>query len=349
MKVAYCVSTLKSGHKDRGIGSYTKSLLSKLKDIMEVQEFEKIDEVTNTDVVFYPFFDLFKASLPLKKRYSTVVMIHDVIPLLFPKFYPAGVKGKINLYRQILSLGSVSAVVTNSEVSKRDIAKYLKIDLGKIYPIFLAAGDQFKKISDKNSLNKVKLKYKLPDRFVLYVGGVNFNKNILNIAEACKRAGVNLVLVGSGFSNRDSLNHPELKSFAQFIKNYSNDSQIHILGFVPDEDLVSIYNLADMLLLVSFYEGFGLPILEAQACGVPVITSSVSSMPEVAGDGAILVDPENVSSISEAIMSVNKNEKLRKELVVKGFLNNKKYSWDKSAKETFEVLTLAKNNYETKK
>ncbi len=338
MKVAFNVSPLSSGHKTRGIGSYTFNLLCSLKkqpDIT-VQEFTNFKEIKDANIVHVPFFDLFKHTLPLEKKFPTVVTIHDVTPLVFPKHYPKGLKGTTNLFLQKLALKNISYVITDSHASKKDISKYLNISLGKIEVVYLAQSRDFKIINDKTKLNEIAKKYGLPEQFALYTGNVNWNKNLLNLTEGCKKAGIDLVMVGSGFEKRENLNHPELSSFKKFLEQYQNDSHIKILGYVECNDLVSIMNLATVVLLPSFYEGFGLPILEAQACGTPVITSDISSMPEVAGEGAILVDPNSVDEIVDALDRI-KSPELRTKLSKIGLENVKNFSWEKCAKETVEI------------
>lgn len=338
MKVAFNISPLNSGHKTRGIGSYTFNLLSKLKkqeDIF-IQEFTEFNEIKDTDIVHIPYFDLFQHTLPLKKKFPTVVTIHDVTPLVFPTHYPKGLRGTTNLLFQKIALKNVSRVITDSQSSKKDIAKYLNVNLEKIDVIYLAPSEDFKIINDKNKLNIVAKKYNLPKKFALYTGNVNWNKNLLNLTAACKTADIDLVTVGSGFEKKDNLNHPELSSYKQFLAKYENDPNVKILGYVDSNDLVSVMNLAAVVLLPSFYEGFGLPILESQACGTPIVTSNISSMPEVAGDGAVLVNPYSVEEIAKAIEKITINDE-RLKMQKLGFVNIKKFSWEKCAKKTVEV------------
>lgn len=339
MKIAFCVSPLLNNHSTRGIGSYTKNLLENLKKIpkLHIQEFSDISEIENADVIHYPFFDLFQKTLTIKKKIPTVVTIHDVIPLEFSDHYPAGIKGSINKFLQKKSLKRVAAVITDSQYSKKSITKHLGISENKIFSIPLAPIGYFHKIDDEKRLEKIKDKYKLPSKFALFTGNVNWNKNLLNLSEASVKADIDLVLIGKSFEERNNLYHPELKSFKQFLKKFSSNPKIHILGYIPDEDLVEITNLADLQMLPSFAEGFGLPILDAQICGTPVITSNISSMPEVAGRGALMVDPASVEDISRAIKRITDNKEIREELIKEGFKNVKRFSWEKTAQDTAKV------------
>lgn len=339
MKVAINTLPLKTGHKTRGIGFYTKNLLEGLNNRpdIKIQEFADISEVSKADLVHYPFFDLFQRTLSLRKKFPTVITIHDVIPLVFPDRYPPGIKGIINNYYQKLALKNVEAVITDSEASKKDIYNYLGVGLNKIHTVYLAGGTFYHPIKDSKQLTLIKNKYKLPDKFALFIGSVNWNKNLLNLTKGCLKAGTDLVLVGKDFENEDNLDHPERISYSQFLKEFKSNPRVHILGFISDEDLAAIMNLARVLLLPSFYEGFGLPILDAQTSGTPVITSNISSMPEVAGDGALLVDPYSVESISQGIKKIREDKILKDKLIKEGFKNTKIFSWKKTVEQTVKV------------
>ncbi|KKS65182.1 MAG: Glycosyl transferase group 1 [Candidatus Daviesbacteria bacterium GW2011_GWA2_42_7] len=345
IKVAINSLPLKSGHKTRGIGTYTRSLLSSLNKRIDVkiQEFSQISEVKNADLIHFPFFDLFQRTLPPKRKFPTVVTVYDTTPLLFPEHYPPGFRGKVNLFFQKKALRGVDAVITVSDVSKGDISKYLGVNTGKIYPIHLAPADHFKVLNDKKLLNGLKKKYRLPENFALYMGSVNWNKNLINLAQACVEEGIDLVLAGKDFEDRSKLDHPERKNYREFLQKFSDDPKVHILGFIPGEELVGIVNLANVTLLPSFYEGFGLPILESQICGTPVITSNASSMPEVAGEGALLVNPYEVGSIRSALRKIFDERDASSSLVKKGFENVKKFSWEKTAEQTVDVYKRVLN------
>ncbi|MDP3888608.1 MAG: glycosyltransferase family 1 protein [bacterium] len=345
IKIAIDISPLKNDHATRGIGFYTKNLVESLGQTSEVKGKEvEIDLVESTkgltkkhDLVHYPYFDLFYPTLPLKKSAKTVVTIHDVVPLIFPKHYPPGLKGKIKLAIQKLSLSGVSAVITDSKVSKEDIIKYLSFPKDKIHVVYLAAGNEFRKIEEGKWKWEIQEKYNLPEKFVLYVGDVNWNKNVSGLAEACKRIEMPLVIVGKQAVEKyfDEF-HPETQPLVQLIKLFGNDPNILRLGFIPDEDLVKIYNLATVYCQPSFYEGFGLPVLQAMSCGCPVVSSQTGSLQEIAGEAAIFVDPYKVEQIAGGLEKMT-DEKTRKEFVDEGFKQVKKYTWEKTAKEVIDV------------
>lgn len=339
MKIGLDVSKMHNLSRSRGIGYYAQNLYESIKKYthIDIKLIEEKSNYNNFDLIHFPFFDLYKNSLPLKISKPFIVTIPDLIPLQFSQHYPSGIRGKANFWLQKLALKKAKGIIAISDTVKEDVEKILKIKSDKVFSIPLAPSEIYKKITDKKLLDNIKNKYRLPDRFILYVGNVNWNKNILNLAEASIKSGQILVIVGSSFMDKTNLNHPEKQSLKVFLQKYENSSRIKLIGFVPDNDLVAIMNLADCLIFVSFYEGFGLPILEAQSCGTPVITSDISATAEIAGSGALLVNPENPVEISNSIIKIFSSEKIKKDLIKKGWENLEKYSWEKTAHKTVEV------------
>lgn len=353
MKVGFNIYPLQSGHKERGIGYYTKILLEALKadHFLEIEEFTSISHLKKVDVVHYPWFDLFFHTLPIKKQFPTVVTIHDVIPLIFPKAYPTGLRGKINFYLQRLALKDCRFIITDSNSSKKDIAKYLKIKDEKIAVIPLAADSSFRILSDTPSL-RVKRKYHLPDQFLLYVGDANYVKNLSFLIEGFYRLikiseynNLKLVLVGGVFLKKvDNIDHPELESLKkvnQLIKDYDLDKRIIRPGQLEKEELVAFYNLAALYVQPSFYEGFGLPVLEAFSCGTPVICSNAGSLKDVGGEAAVYFDPTNIDQFVSIASEILSNRSLQNKLSKLALLQSKKFSWHKVEEETKLVYEKA--------
>lgn len=337
MRVGIDISGMHPLSRSRGIGFYTENLVKGLNEFTNLSVSLIEDEVRGSyDLIHYPFFDLFVNTLKIK-MHPTIVTVHDVIPLIFPEHFPPGIRGSFQLMKQKSALKKVDTIITDSHCSKDDIVKYLGVDSAKVFVVPLAPPDDFGLIKDDDKLREVKERYNLPNDFALYSGGVNWNKNLPNLTQACLDASLDLVLVGKGFETKNDLHHAELEDFRKFINKFSNNRKIHMLGFIPVHDLAVTYNLALVLLQPSRYEGFGLPILEAQASGLATITSNISSMPEVAGEGAILVNPDSIKSISEALKRLWKEKGLRKSLIEKGFRNVKNYSWRRTAMETAKI------------
>jgi glycosyltransferase involved in cell wall biosynthesis len=330
LKVAIDSGPLTSGHSVRGIGVNTRELLEALKSVthenVQISEIDFSKEnLSKFDVVHYQYFRPFFTDLPLAKPAKKVVLtIHDLIPLIYPAHYPAGLKGLMRLaINKYLIKKNVDLIITISETSKKDICRFLGIDPKKVRVIYLAPRKAFRKLEIGSWKQEVMNKYNLPEHFALYVGDVNYNKNVPVLIEACKIARMTLVIAGKQAKEIESrdLNHAELKH----LKNVDWSNVIRP-GFVPDEDLVKIYNLAEVYVQPSLYEGFGLPILEAVACNTPVVATKTQALVEILGDDLTYIDPHDAKAMAKSILNPNKNIKLPRD-----------YSWEKAAKETLKV------------
>jgi glycosyltransferase involved in cell wall biosynthesis len=323
MKVAVDSGPLTSGHAVRGIGVYTRELLKALK--IDGVDVTSVD-MGQYDVVHFTSFKPFEVSLPFSKPKGTkfVLTIYDLIPLIYPDHYPSGIRGglawQINKY---LIRKNIDAIITISETSKKDICRFLGIDSKIVHVIYLAPRQVFKKLEIRNSKLEIAKRYGLPEHFAMYVGDVNYNKNIPILVKACKIAKMHLVICGKQAKEIDNqdLNHAELAH----LKNI-DWSGVTRLGFVSDADLVAIYNLATVYVQPSLYEGFGLPALEAVACGTPLAAAKSQCIVEVLGDDFSYCDSADAKSMAKAILNPNKDKKLPRI-----------YSWEKTAKETFRV------------
>lgn len=330
MKIAIDSGPLTSGHSVRGIGVNTRELLAALsgvshKDIQISEvDFSK-EDLSKFDIVHYQYFRPFFRDLPFRKPAKKVVLtIHDLIPLVYPNHYPSGIRGKINcVINRYLIKKNVDVIITISETSKKDICRFLGVDPKIVHVVYLASKEVFKPATAHRSLLTVQQCYSLPDRFALYVGDVNYNKNIPNLVKSCKIADIPLVICGKQAKEveKQSLNHPELSH----LKNI-DWSGAYRLGFVPDSDLASIYSMAKVYIQPSLYEGFGLPALEAVTCGTPTVIAKSQCMVEVLGDDFNYCDPNDAESMAKAILNPNTGKKLPRN-----------YSWEKTAKDTLKV------------
>lgn len=231
---------------------------------------------------------------------KTVTTIHDVIPFKYPEWSNPKI---VDVHQKRLKLveKEVDMVIAVSESTKKDLLEISKIPAEKIRVIYEGVSDIYKPQNNKD-LSNFKKKYNLPEIFLLAIGGIGERRNLKRVKRAAK--GMNLIITGES------------------------------LPFLPDEEMPLLYGAASILVYPSLYEGFGLPILEAMACGTPVVTSNVSSMPEVGGDAAIYVDPENEDQIKQSIEKILKDKELQKKLREKGIVQAKKFSWQKCADET---------------
>jgi len=371
MRIAIDSGPLESGHKVRGIGMYTKELVKalnekteKLKNLkIEAVDFRKAD-LSKYDVVHYTHFNPYFLTLPRTKPAREVITIHDLIQLVYPKQYAAGLKGKFRYYLQKSLIKRVDAIIAVSETTKKDIIRLLGIRPKKITVIHEAPRKVFKKLSkDTTALRSAVVKYKLHNKFVLYVGDINYNKNILGLIKACRIAKIPLVICGKQALDietrgvdlpslrgpRDWVRfifgkpHPELAHYKELIKEFKSNNNIYRLGFVPDSELVAIYNLATVYVQPSFYEGFGLPVLEAMACETPVVVARNNALVEVADKAALVADPKDSKEIAEKILEVFNNSSVKIKLVREGIRRVKDFSWEKTAKETMEVYRKVAN------
>jgi glycosyltransferase involved in cell wall biosynthesis len=338
MRVALDQSPL-TIHKGRGIGYYTQRLTEALKT--------KIIKFTGTvipkaDLIHYPGFTLFTKP-PKKTSLPFIVTVHDLIPLDYPQHFPPGLRGRLIWYLQKKWLKLAKTIITDSKASKKSIIKHTGIDARKINVIYLAADKVFTTLNNQTKLKAIQKRYQLPEKFVLYVGDLNWNKNILSLTKACLDLDYPLVVVGKQTFNNDyDRSHPENQDLRTFQSQaQTNPTKILRIGFVPTRDLVAIYNLATIYAQPSIAEGFGLPILEAFACGCPVITSKFTSTAEIAGSAALLIDPKKDIELNESLTKLWTKPALRRRLSTLGLKQAKLFTWAKTAQQTYEVFKKA--------
>ncbi len=361
MKVAIDTGPLTTGHKVRGIGVHTRELLKAFVDATSKGiQIKQVDfgseDLSKFDLVHFQNFNPYVVSLPAEKVCKKMVItIHDLIPLVFPKKYKPGVKGRLNFIKQKSRLKNFDAVITISQTSKNDIVKYLGVSPDKVHVVYLAPRNLFVSLPNLSPLLKqVKKKFNLPDKFVLYVGDVNYNKNISTLIDACEIAGLPLVIAGKQAKEIDSLSthnlktikgprdyvrfllgrpHPELAHYKGLLEKFKTTSVIRV-GFVSDEELVAIYNLATVYCQPSLYEGFGLPVLEAMKVGCPVVASKTPALVEIAKGAALFANPKEKNDLAKQLTKVCQDESIRKELSKKGIKRASNFTWSKTAKET---------------
>lgn len=337
-QVGIVTSTLTSGHSVRGIGFYTRGLLSGITQMAQGYDIQ-ISEIANPsspgfDLIHIPFFDLFTHSLPLIKHTATVVTVHDVIPLDFPRHYPPGIRGRFNFLLQKRALANVSAVITDSYASIRQIKTHLSVPDSKLQLVYLAPAPNIHKTSHTSILKK----FHLPEKFILCVNDVNYNKNLVNLIKAVQSVHIPLVLVGKQAAQLQDmdLHHPELSHLQEIIP-YLDSPLLIRPGFVTDDELSALYSQASLYCHTSFAEGFGIGVANALVCGCPVVCSNTSCLPEIAGDAAIYIDPESIDSISSGIKIMLNDSGLRTKMVKLGFTQIKKFTWEQTARQTLQV------------
>ena len=290
----------------------------------------------NLDIFHSPFF-----IAPLWNVNNLIITVHDLMALTFPNFFGGRSyikeKGAYWYHRTFvpLSIKKAKRIIAVSQNTKMDLINHLHIDPKKISVIYEAVDEQFKKNHTVIELEKFKRDKGLPANYLLYAGTMKPYKNIQLIISALKilkqKGELKYKLLIAGRKDRF------FPTVYKEVKDRNLVDDVDFLDYVSDDELPLIIKCADIFIFPSLYEGFGLPALEAMSLGVPTIVSNTSSLPEVVGDGAMIVDPHDPQDLSQAVVSLLKDGDLRKKLSQKGIERSKAFSWRKTAKETLNI------------
>jgi glycosyltransferase involved in cell wall biosynthesis len=283
------------------------------------------------DVLFVP-----SHVLPLVHPRRSVVTVHDLGYLYYPEAHRSGDRRYLH-WSTGWSARHATALLADSQATRADLERAYGIDPARVTVVYLGRDERLERAGDPQEVARAGGRYGVRPRYLLYVGTLQPRKNLERVIAAFARlAGdpaledVTLVLAG----RQGWLCEPLFRQVEQL----GLAGRVFIPGYIADEDLAGLYSGALAYVFPSLHEGFGFPVLEAQACGVPVMTSNNSSLPEVAGDAALLVDPHDVDAIAAAMYRLVTDEALRRELVRRGYENVKRFSWEKCARETLAVL-----------
>lgn len=305
----------------------------------------KIDKLLGGfDLYFNPHF----FTAPLSVGSKKIITFHDLSFERYPGFFSR----RKRLWQRFLMAAQQEAkkadkIIAVSRSTKDDLINLYGLEPGKIRVIYSGVGKQFRPIKNGSvalkltaqPTVKLKKKYNLPDRFVLYFGTIEPRKNLIGLIKAfelLKRQGkrgsqIKLVIAGTnGWLYKDILKTAQESKYRR---------DIIFTGFIEDKDKPYLYNLAELFVYPSFFEGFGFPPLEAMACGLPTIVSHTSSLPEVVGQGALMIDPYNIDELAWAMEMALTDSNLKERLIKKGIAQAKKFSWSKCARQTLKVLT----------
>ena len=267
----------------------------------------------------------------------TVVTIHDMSLRLHPRCHPVR---RLVINRPLLGVAmrSASAIVTVSHSARRDLLRLHGLDPGRVSVVHEAAAPAFRPIADPARREAVRRRYGLPERFILYVGTIEPRKNLARLMQAFASARAQglpheFVCAGPyGWSSRDLMG---------LIERLGLRGVVHFTGYVPFDDLPVVYNLGEMFAFPSVYEGFGLPVVEAMACGTPVITANTSSLDEIATGAAETVDPYDADAIAAGLLRLARDAEWRRELSARGLARARRFSWVRTAREMLAVYARA--------
>ncbi|HEV8318075.1 MAG TPA: glycosyltransferase [Vicinamibacterales bacterium] len=272
--------------------------------------------------------------VPLGSTVPTVVTIHDISLTLYPRYHPLR---RVLLNRPLVNLATrrADAIITVSETAKREIVRLYGLEPSRVHVVHEAAAPSFKPIADSAQIERVRRQYRLPDRFVLYVGTIEPRKNLPTLFDAFARRWKSgdlphqLVCVGPyGWLSRD---------LEQRLERLQVARAVSFTGYVPFDDLPVLYSLAEMFVYPSVYEGFGLPVVEAMACGTPVITGPVAALTEVGGDALERVEQLDAELLGDAMVALARNREHRERLRRLGLERAEQFSWQRAARETLAV------------
>ena len=333
-------------YRGTGIGTYTYQLVENLKKIDDKNvcrffwpgdEYKFILKNEKLDIYHFPQNGI---GSPKKKSCLHVTTVHDLIPYIYPE------DASSNYLRAFLGempriMEQSDLIITVSEHSKRDIQRYFKLPDKKITVIYEAPEPLYRPIEKSVAKDFVKNKYGIHNPYILYIGGFSPRKNVKALIKALHEIHADIsndykfVLVGKKGKDARIL---EIMIDDLGLKNNSI-----FTGFLPVLELPYIYSASDLFVYPSLYEGFGLPPLEAMACGTPVITSNTSSIPEVTGEAAILIDPSDTHGLAKAMVEVLNSPDLREKMSKDGILQANKFTWEKCACETLAAYNKLYN------
>ena len=364
MRIAIDVrSTLKK--EKAGIGYYTLNLInalakidkensyylySKIKffsldkkpPILPSQNFKhKIDRfdlgpprlLKNIDIFHTSSFDI-----KPPKGAKFIITVHDIIPKVFPQGHTKDAIEKLDASLKHVLL-SADFIVADTQSTFNDLTKYYPHECAhKLRVVYPGVGEEFVVLpkNAKNLYNRIFLKYNIYSNYIIYIGTLEPRKNITGLIKAYHS-------LKSRYSIKQQLVIAGMKGWMyedifKLVDELGLNKEIIFTGYIPREELKIFYNFADLSVYPSFYEGAGLPVLEAFKCGCPVVTSNISSMPEFAGDAAMLIDPNNVDFIAEGIHKILSNPELRSSLIEKGLKRAKEFTWERTAQQMLSVF-----------
>ncbi|MFQ5855090.1 MAG: glycosyltransferase family 4 protein [Anaerolineae bacterium] len=294
------------------------------------------------DVAHIPYF-----ASPAFPTMPTVVTVHDLIPMVLPAYRRSAL---VRAYTWLVAAGArrADAIIADSQCSKRDIVAHLKVKPQRVHVIPLAASPQFHPATS-GEVEQARRRYRLPDRYALYLGGFDQRKNVGALLRAfaqVQAGGFRTLRLGSGritdlglvIAGRLPVSDTDFTPDPQRIAaQLGIEESVVFPGWIDEQDKPALYSGAELFVFPSTYEGFGLPVLEAMACGTPVVTSSTSSLPEVVGEAGLAVDPDDINALAQAISAVLGDAERRQAMRQTSLSQAGRFSWERTAKATHAV------------
>ncbi len=285
------------------------------------------------DVIHVPYF----APSLLGAR-KMVVTIHDLIPLVLPAY-----RGSL-LVRAYIGLVAMAArraaaILTDSHASKKDIVRLLRVPAQRVRVVHLAASEAFQPVVERDRLSDLRRKYGLPEKYVLYLGGFDQRKNVETLVAAYAAMDADLtkqtrLVIAGRLPTRDSDFFPDPRPM---VERWGLRDRVVFTEWVAEEDKPALYSAATLFVFPSLYEGFGLPVLEAMSCGTAVIASKCTSLPEITGDAALLVDPGDAAGLAAAMTLLLESAPRREELASRALQRGKLFSWQETVGQTLDT------------
>ncbi len=318
-----------------------KGLLNLYKVWFENVLFPRYCLKERVDVAFVPYM-----GPPLFPPKPLVVTVHDLIPFLFPEY---AYSLPVRLYNALVrrAIPKARFILTDSAWTRRDVLNCFRISPERVRVVYPGIGEEFRPVGDREGARKAAERYGIKGRFFLYLGGFDRRKNLGILLEAYRllrgklRDQTPLLVIAGKTPARES---PALLNPARIAREKGLENCVHFAGWVAEEDKPALYSLAEAFLFPSLYEGFGFPPLEAMACECPVLASSSSSLPEVLGDGALLLNPHDPEEWASAMERVLREPGLARALREKGLRRAREFSWENTARQVLSILEEATGN-----
>jgi glycosyltransferase involved in cell wall biosynthesis len=299
--------------------------------------FPRLCRRLRAEVAHVPYF-----ASPLEPSVPTVVTVHDLIPMVLPA-YRGGPLVRFYTALVAAAAGRARLVLADSEASRRDILARLGVAAARVRVIYLAPAPHYRPVSDADRLAEVRHRYELPEAFALWLSGFDVRKNAAAVLHAytwvseALRGELPLVMAGA-LPVKDT---PFFPNPRRMVAELGIQAAVCFPGWIDEADKPALYSAARLFVYPSRYEGFGLPILEAMACGTPVVTSTAASLPELAGTAAFQIDPDDTRQLAAAIVALGIQDDLHQQLREEGLERAARFTWKKTAAETLAAYRAA--------